>query len=165
MSGGNNNPPGRPVVIKLTVSASNLAAISNPNSLQISANCWLFDDKPGRPPYVGTNEDFTSDVYLGKEVTWRGVTSDPNGADRGYSIAIYSIVYEPNSSDPNDVSFFPSPLMGKPGRTGDASTTIPNDSNIVSKHDIYRINFYIYKPGDNNPLGPYPIDPKLQGNR
>ncbi len=174
MCGGNGNPPptrtppGRPVIITLTVSAKSLADATVPplipTSTVIDANCSIFDDKPGRPPYTGPREDFTSDVYIGNRVTWRGVTADPNGIDSGYSIAIQSIVYEPKPDDPNDVSFFTSPLTGQPGRTGDATTLITDDTALDGKHDIYTLNFFIYAPGNNTPFGPYPIDPKLRGN-
>ena len=171
MSGGNGNPPpaiGRPVIITLTVSAKGLSDIPPPPTIPSSAvideYCTIFDDTPGRPPYTGPREDFSSDVYIGNRVTWKGVTKFPNGVDSGYSIAMHSIVYEPKASDPNDVSFFPSPLAGQPGRTGDATTLINDDTALVGKHDIYTINFYIYAPGNNTPFGPYPIDPKLQGN-
>ncbi len=168
MCGGNGNQPtGRPVVITLTVSAKGLSDATEPPLIPTSAvidqYCSIFDDTPGRPPYTGTREDFTSDVYIGNRVTWRGVTADPNGVDSGYSIAIQSIVYEPKTDVPNDVSFFPSPLAGGNGRSADATTLISDDSALVGKLDIYTINFLIYAPGNNTPFGPYPIDPKLSG--
>lgn len=165
MCGGNGDQPtGRPVIITLTVQAKSLSEATEPPIIIIDDYCSIFDDTPGRPPYTGTREDFTSDVYIGNRVTWRGVTADPNGVDRGYSVAIQSIVYEPKADDPNDVSFFPSPLAGQPGRTGDATTLINNDAALDGKHDIYTINFLIYAPGNNTPFGPYPIDPKLRGH-
>lgn len=172
MCGGNSNPPrtppGRPVIITLTVSAKSLADATVPplipTSAVIDANCSIFDDKPGRPPYTGTREDFSSDVYIGNRVTWKGVTADHNGVDSGYSIAIQSIVYEPKAGDPNDVSFFPSPLAGGNGRSADATTLITDNAALDGKHDIYTVNFLIYAPGNNTPFGPYPIDPKLRGN-
>ncbi len=155
---------GRPVIITLTVSASSLYAIVDATTAQIDANCSIFDDTPGRPPYTGTNEAFTSQVNIGNTVKWQGQTKFPNGADRGYAVSIVSVEYEADPNDPNDVSFFPSPLAGTPlnGRTSDASTTITNNSALVGKHDVYKINFRVYATGQNNK--PYSIDPKLQAN-
>ena len=150
---------GRPVEIKLTVEASSLYGITTTaTQAEIDARCSIFDDTPERPPYTGTNEDFTSDVYVGNTVKWKGQT---NGDDSGYAVAITSVVYEPDTEDPDDVTFFTSPLAGQPtnGRNSTASATI--SQGVDGKHDVYTINFRVYSTGQN--YKDFSIDPKLSG--
>lgn len=159
----------KPVKIKLTVSADNLYNTISSGQMPkstIDANCWMSDDNNGSSPN-GKIEDFTSQVYLDKDVIWNGAVKFPKGADKGYDIGINSVVYESSSTDPSDVDFFDdTTIAGKPaGKNATVTAKVKNNSGLVGKHDVYRINFSIYPPDSKNPVhGPYPIDPKLRGN-
>lgn len=145
---------GKKVVIALTVQASSLYAMNNPSQTDIEINCSLSDDNSGSFSN-GTLEDFLSKVYINQDVKWKGLTND-----QGYSVAINSIVYEPESSD---VNFFDnSTLHCTGGRSVNVTSKVKNDSNLVHKLDKYIINFSVYPNGD--PSKSFQIDPKLAAN-
>ncbi len=154
---------GKPVSITLTVEASTLYAKKPypPAQSVVDGLCTLGDTNHGNSPN-GTIEDFTSQVYINNDVTWIGATKYPTGIDRGYSVAINSVVHETDANDPNDIPFFSSPALGSPGRSGNVNLTVTDDSNLDGKHDVYTINFSVYATG-NNHLN-YSIDPRLSGN-
>lgn len=144
----------KPVVITLTVQASKLYAMNNPSQTKVDGSCTLSDDNFGSSSN-GTLEDFQSNVFINNNVKWIGVSSDP-----GFSVAIDSIVYKPESSD---VNFFDnSTITGTGGRSGNASANVKNDFNLTNKTDIYTINFSVYNSG--NLFKPFSIDPKLAIN-
>ena len=162
------NNPG-PIKITLTVEAASLyGANLSPNvpSTTIDNACTLKDDNPNDPGSspTGKIEDFTSQVYIDNNVTWVGEVKDKNGVDKGYSVAIDSIVYEPKDDDKN--FFSDTTINGSGGRSGNVIAKVNKDNSLIGKLDIYRINFSIYPPGsgNSNARGPFPIDPKLQGN-
>lgn len=143
---------GKKVTITLNVNASALYALVNPTQSQIDNCCSLSDDNAGSSPNQKI-EDFESTVYINNDVKWQGET-----VDSGYSVAITSIVYEPNVN--NDVDFFDSPTInGTGGRTGNVTAKVKNDPNLLNKLDVYTINFSVYASGNNSK--PFHIDPKL----
>ncbi|TDE28727.1 MULTISPECIES: hypothetical protein [Flavobacterium] len=144
----------KPVVITLTVQTANLYGMNIPSQTQVDGCCALSDDNSGSSPN-GTLEDFQSNVFINNNVRWVGVSNDS-----GYSVAIDSIVYEPES---NDVNFFDNATInGTGGRSGNASANVKNDPNLVNQSDIYTINFSVYNSG--NSYKAFSIDPKLAIN-
>lgn len=144
----------KPVVITLTVQTNNLYGMNTPSQTQVDGCCTLSDDNSGSSSN-GTLEDFQSNVFINNNVRWVGVSSDS-----GYSVAIDSIVYEPES---NDVNFFDnSTINGTGGRSGNVSANVKNDPNLVNKLDIYTINFSVYNSGNSSKA--FSIDPKLAIN-
>lgn len=142
------------VVIALTVQANSLYEMNNPSQTDVEIKCSLSDDNSGSASN-GTLEDFLSQVYINQDVKWKGLTND-----QGYSVAIDSIVYEPESSD---VNFFDtSTILGTKGRSGSVTAKVKNDSNLVHKLDKYTINFSVYANGDSSKS--FQIDPKLAAN-
>ena len=145
---------GKKVEIVLTVQASSLYAMSNPSPTDIDLKCSLSDDNSGSSSN-GTLMNFLSKVYLNQDVKWKGVTND-----QGYSVAIDSIVFEPESSD---VNFFDtSTIHGTGGRSGNATAKVKNDSNLIDKHDKYTLNFSVYANGNSSKS--FQIAPKLAAN-
>ena len=143
---------GKKVTITLTVNASALWALTNPNQTQIDAECSLSDDNSGSSS--SNIENFESEVYINNDVKWQGETNDS-----GYSVAITSIVYEAGVN--NDVNFFDNTTInGTGGRTGNVTAKVKNDSNLLNKLDVYTINFSIYNSGNSSK--PFSIDPKLK---
>ena len=148
---------GKKVEITLTVDAATLFGLSNPSQSQVDAECSISDDNSGNSP-TGKNEDFTSQVYLNNDVKWKGMTSD-----QGYSVAIDSIVYESESSNPNDVDFFDvTTINGSGGRSGNATAKVKNDNLLNGKIDEYTINFSVYNQQGTSKS--FSIDPKLAAN-
>lgn len=142
----------KPVVITLTVEASTLFNLVSPTQAQIDTCCSLSDDNGGSGSPI---ENFTSTVFIDKNVKWKGETPD-----RGFSIAIDSIAYESKGADVNffDVSIIP----GSGGRSGNANANVKKDDGLKGKMDVYTLNFKVYDSGIN--FKPFPIDPKLAIN-
>ena len=144
---------GQKVEIELTVDASSLYALTNPSQQQVDSNCSLSDDNNGSSN--GTIEDFTSNVYLDKDVKWKGKTSDDD-----YSVSIDSIVYESND---DDVNFFnDTTINGTGGHDGTVTSKVKNDNSLTGKEDDYTINFSVYYKKAN--AKSFSIDPKLKAN-
>lgn len=144
----------KPVVITLTVRTAVLYGMNTPSPTQVDSCCALSDDNSGSSPN-GTLEDFQSKVFINNNVRWVGVSSD-----RGFSVAIDSIVYKPESSD---VNFFDNATInGTGGRSGNASANVKNNPNLMNQLDIYTINFSVYDSG--NSFKGFSIDPKLAIN-
>jgi len=142
----------KPVVITLTVQAETLYNKVNPTQAEIDACCSLSDNNGGTGSPI---EEFTSPVFINNNVRWVGATSD-----QGWTIAIDSIVYEP---DTTDVDFFDSTtISGSGGRSGNVNANVKNDPALIGNHDQYKINFSVYK--SPNEHKPFPIDPKLRVN-
>lgn len=145
----------KPVVITLNVQASRLYGIQNPTQADVDNCCSLNDDNNGNSPN-GTIENFTSIVYINNNVKWNGASND-----QGYTVAITSIVYEPDSTD---VNFFDwQTLNGSGGRSGNVNANVRNDNNLLNQHDVYTINFRVYSSGTD--FKSYSIDPKLAINQ
>jgi len=167
MCGGNNNPPpttGKPVVITLTVEASVLYAAVDPTQSFVDSKCKLTDDNGGNSSDVNT---FQSNVYLNNNVRWVGALNSPQGVDKGYAIAIDSIVHEatPQSDPtaPSNENFFNSgTIPGGGGRSSNVNAVVNNNTQLVNQLDVYTINFSVYAQGNDHK--PFHIDPKLQGN-
>ena len=171
MSHGNNNPPsdppGKPVKITLTVEASSLFALGGTTYTQdqVDALCTLSDDNND-----GTSTDvktYVSNVYLNHNVQWVGKVKFPDGVDKGYSIAIDSIVHEASQiSDPNAPSnqnfFADGTIEGGGGRSSNVNAVVNNNQSLIDQLDVYTINFSVYDQQNNN--FPFPIDPKLRAN-
>ncbi|CAM2880766.1 hypothetical protein [Flavobacterium frigoris] len=137
------------VVITLTVQASTLFNLLNPTPIQIGACCSLSDDNGGSGSPI---ENFTSTVFIDKNVKWKGETPD-----KGFSIAIDSIAYD---SKGKDVDFFDvSIIPGSGGRSGNANANVKKDDSLKGKLDVYTLNFKVYDSGNN--FKSFPIDPKL----
>jgi len=147
----------QPVVITLNVTnAETLFNLVNPTQAQIEALCILSDDNSGSSPNNNI-EDFTSTVFINNNVKWQGTTDTP--PRDGYTVAINSIVYEPDSNDPTDVNFFDT-LASSGGRSANVNGNVRNDEVLRGKHDVYTINFSVYNSGNN--FKPLHIDPKLR---
>ncbi|WP_310377608.1 hypothetical protein [Flavobacterium sp.] len=145
----------KPVVITLNVQANRLYGIQNPTQSDVDNCCSLNDDNNGNSPN-GTIESFTSIVYINNNVKWVGATNDS-----GYTVAITSIVYEPDSTD---VNFFDwQTLNGSGGRSGNVNANVRNDNNLLNQHDVYTIFFRVYSSGTD--FKTYSIDPKLAINQ
>lgn len=140
------------VVITLTVQASTLFNLLNPTPIQIGACCSLSDDNGGSGSPI---ENFTSTVFIDKNVKWKGETPD-----KGFSVAIDSIAYD---SKGKDVDFFDvSIIPGSGGRSGNANANVKKDDSLKGKLDVYTLNFKVYDSGNN--FKSFPIDPKLAIN-
>jgi hypothetical protein len=148
------------VEITLTVEASSLYDKNNPSRSEVDSLCQLKDGDHESSPGAKI-EDFTSQVYIGHDVKWIGETKDPTEVDKGYSVAILSVAYQ---SRIDDVNFFTTTAVcGTGGRSGNVTAQVKNDPNLVSKLDVYSINFSVTPQGNGVPKVFY-IDPKLQGN-
>ncbi|HKO76161.1 MAG TPA: hypothetical protein VJU52_03035, partial [Flavobacterium sp.] len=145
------------VIIELNAEAKKLYSLNEPSQKSVDKECALRDNNNGKSPN-GKIEDFISNVHLNKRVIWVGDTKD-----EGYTVSIDSIVYLPNPNDPDDLDFFHTKnVSGTGGSTGIVTAIVKNDKRLVSKQDIYTVNFSIYENG----LFPkcFHIDPKLAGN-
>lgn len=148
MCGGPPAKKGKPVTITLTVNAEDLFN-ANPQPLsnnqgELDTYCSLSDDNLGKIPPGQTLNDFTSEVFAGNTVTWKGVSANP-----GYRVLIDSIS--------NNTNFFAS---DPPGNDGKVTATLKDGIDGVL--DTYTIKFSIDSPG-NEPAKSYPLDPKLSG--
>jgi hypothetical protein len=144
------------VVITLTVAAHKLYNIQKPKQRDIDRFCQLSDNNKGSKG-DGTIHDFQSDVYANYTVRWVGATHDPNGKDRGYSVAISKIKNKTNTI------FGKVQLKGEGKKHASVCDTVKNK--IGRKKDRYTIYFKIYKPGAHALHSDrFSIDPKLQGN-
>ncbi|PWA09164.1 hypothetical protein [Flavobacterium laiguense] len=145
------------VEIKLIVDASSLYAMKDPTQKEVENACKLEDNNNGNSPN-GTIDDFTSQVYLDKEVKWKGKTKD-----NGYSIAIDCITYEPKTKDPNDEDFFDETVInGSGGKNGEVNAKVKNNKKLIGKIDVYSINFSSHNHDSSSYS--FHIDPKLLGN-
>lgn len=144
--GGPPAVTGKPVTITLTVNAADLFnANPQPTSqTALDAYCSLSDDNLGSIPPGKTLNEFTSEVFDGKTVTWRGASSSP-----GYRVLIDSIT--------NNTSFFSS---DPPGNNGVVTATVRTDVSPDTE-DTYTITFTIDSPGNESPKT-YALDPKLR---
>lgn len=155
---------GGKVKITLEVKAKKLYEYLNsivtpiePDHAIVDSYCKLTDDNYGK-----TNDskviDFVSHVYLHKNVKWVGKSKD-----KGYSIAIDSIVYHSKGKDPNDVDFFhDTTIIGIGGPNSFTEARVKEDLRLINKEDIYTMNCSIYKNGLHKKC--FHIDPKLIGN-
>ncbi len=144
----------KPVVITLNVQASRLNGIQNPTQSDVD-NCCSITDNNGGSSSNGTLGNYTTPVFINFNVMWIGAT-----ADQGYSVAITSIVYDPDSTD---VDFFDwQTLNGSGGRSGNVNANVRNDNNLRNQHDVYTIYFRVYSSGTDYKT--YSIDPKLAIN-
>ncbi|WMI67344.1 hypothetical protein [Mangrovimonas sp. YM274] len=147
------------VTITLTVQASALYGLDDPTKTEVESKCELTDDNSG----TSSNgiEDFTSQVYVDHDVKWEGEVKYPDGVDKDYSIAIYSIDY--NSNVNNNVNFFDESIIsGGNSRNATVKKKVKDDSSLVNKIDDYTINFRIFKTADDYKA--FSVDPKLQAN-
>jgi len=142
------------VVITLNVQANTLWNLTSPTPAQVDSCCSLSDDNNGNSPN-GTIEDFTSQVYLAKNVRWVGVSDDNN-----FTVAIDSITYEAEGDDVN--AFDTTIVTGSGGRSGNVNANVRNDSTLVNHLDDYLISFSIYDSPSN--FKSFSIDPKLAIN-
>lgn len=154
---------GNKIKITLTVAnASGLYALAQPvPQTVLESFCELSDDNNGSSPNGGGIEQFESTASIDKDVTWQGVTSS-----QGYTIAIDTIVYEPNVN--NDVDFFdtaqlPPPPRGPVSRNEDVTAKVKNDESLKGRIDVYKINFRIYQSSRH--WKAYSIDPRLKIDR
>ena len=149
------SPVKKAKAVKITLHVTNAAILFESGQSAVDAQCYLSDDNSGSTPN-GKVEDFVSEVYLTKKVSWDGAT-----ATSGFSVAITSIVYEDKGTD---VNFFDSlilegkPVGGKNSQVKDKE--VKNDSNLIDKTDVYTINFLVYE--GNTASVPLHIDPKLK---
>lgn len=151
---------GNKLKITLTVAdAIGLYALAQPVPKTIlESYCVLSDNNLGSSPNGGGIEQFESTAALDQDVSWEGATSS-----QGYSVAIDTIVYEPNVD--NDVNFFnstqlPPPPRGPVSRNEKVTAKIKNDESLKGKLDVYTINFRIYQSPTQ--WKAYSIDPKLR---
>lgn len=152
---------GQKVNIDLTVDAHTLYGMENPTTAQIEACCSISDDSPDDPTQTGNIENYTTTVYIDNDVEWNAVLKDKNGADKGYKVGISQIEFEANANDPNDVSFFVPDNFGKDAN-GKVKNKVKNDSNLINKHEQYKIRFFV--ENSDGVKKPFPLDPKLKGH-
>ena len=150
---------GNKLKITLTVAnASGLYALAQP-VLQtvLESFCVLSDDNFGSSPNGGGIEQFESTASIDKDVTWQGETSS-----QGYTVAIDTIVYEPNQDDVNffDSTQIPPPPRGPVSRNENVTAKVKNDDSLKGKLDVYTINFRIYQSPTQ--WKAYSIDPRLK---
>lgn len=143
------------VVITLTVAADQLYNNLHPRQKEIDNCCNLSDNNKGSQANRSIRS-FTSHVYANYTVRWFGAVQDPNGADRGYTIAITGIRNKSKRIFPN------LKLKGTPGKYGSVCETTKD--NIHNKKDKYTIDFKIYPPNLRGFKREFHLDPKLQGN-
>ena len=144
----------KPVVITLNVQANTLFNMANPSQSDVD-NCCSITDNNGGSSNGGGIESYTTPVFINFNVMWNGATND-----QGYSVAISSIVYEPDSSDKN--FFDNNTLTGSGGRSGNVNANVRNDNSLMNQHDDYAIYFKVYNSG--NSYKSFSIDPKIQVN-
>jgi len=102
--------------------------------------------------------DFVSHVYLHKNVKWVG-----KSADKGYSIAIDSIMYHPEIVDPHDIDFFhDKTIMGSGGSNSIVEARVKEDLRLINREDVYTMYCSVHKDGLHKKS--FRIDPKLKGN-
>lgn len=145
------------VQIVLSVDAQRLYQISNPTQEQINDYANLSDDNDGFTEN-GKVQDFLSNVYLGKNIEWIGVSTDPR-----YSVAIDRIVYDFDLNDPNDKCFLEDDITiaGSGGNTGKVIATVKDQAEMAKTLNVYKIEFSVYY---NNKSKAYLVDPKLISN-
>ena len=92
---------------------------------------------------------------------WAGETKYPDGIDKGYSVSIEKIHYEPGKPT-NEKNFFDSDdIPGKPPASNSKIVTavVRDDQTLEDHCYVYSIHFRIYKPKEGHK--DYVIDPKL----
>ena len=102
---------------------------------------------------IRMNNPVQPPIFINNNVKWQGTTDTP--PRDGYTVAINSIVYEPDSNDPTDVNFFDT-LASSGGRSANVNGNVRNDEVLRGKHDVYTINFSVYNSGNN-----FNYDPKV----
>ena len=148
--------------ITLTIAnASGLYALAQPVLQTVTDSFCVLSDSNGAVSQVGDIENFQSTALVNQDLSWEGATWS-----RGYSVAIDTIVYEPNKD--NDVNFFnsnqlPPPPRGPVSRNENVQAKIKNDDSLKGKLDVYTINFRIYQSPTQ--WKAYSIDPKLNIDR
>jgi len=153
MCGG---PPAvnRPVLITFKVDAKRLYdANLDPETISqtdLDTYCYLTDDNtpPGSIPSGGNLNDFTSKVYDGNTVTWKG----DNTANDGYRVVLDSIT--------NNATFFSAEPHGNSGRI----TATINTGVTIGVEDTYTIGFHIDPPGNLPETLVFGLDPKLRAS-
>lgn len=144
----------KPIVITLSVQTKKLFDLLKPTQDQIDSLCVFSDNNNGKSPQ-GTVEDFTSTVFINNNVKWVGASDD-----KGFTVAIDSITFKPNSGV---VNFFKSTtLNGNGGTSGNVNANVKNDESLIGKHSDYLIVFSVFESPSN--VKSFSIDPKLLAN-
>jgi len=151
-SSQSNNPVN--VDLLLTVKASELFAIRNPNQREIAEFTELSDGKD-TCPFGTSKEDFTTEVFLNHDVNWKAIVFDPQGADKDFEVKVTAYNYKDAS---NSRRFFSQDRIGR--SNGKVRGRVLNDQNLKGTEDTYGIEFEII----HERLGTKTIDmdPKLK---
>jgi hypothetical protein len=147
--------------ITLTVKAKELFNETNypPREDQMDANTSLLEDGGLESRYGDANKDFETIVFLNKQICWSIAESDPNGVDRGYTVALVEVFHNPTAGNPNFFNRDPLPVNRG---TGQVCGNIATNPNLPIKDDSYTIQFTI---ADSRTTKTYNLDPKLKINQ
>ena len=152
------NPRDRSITV--TVKAKDLYNETNypPTETQMDANTSLLEDGGLGSGYGDPNKNFETIVFMNKRICWSIAVSDPNGVDRGYTVALVEVFHNPTEGNPN---FFNSnPLQVNSG-TGNVCGTIARSPILPDMDDSYTIQFTVH---DGTTTKTYNLDPKLKMN-
>ena len=141
------------VLIILGVDAEKLYKI-DPQPTDLNTYCILFDNNGGSSPN-GTLENFKSNVFKGKKVTWQGVPINTVD-DADYSIEIESI----DSKGVNNKVLVNRQNIKEP-KSKVTNARVKGSDMSRKPEETYTIKFSITKDGNTKI---YTIDPKLGAN-
>lgn len=139
------------VVITLNIEASTLFKIDNPTPEQLDKYCSFTDNNNGKSPN-GSNEEYTTEVYIGNSVQWLGFTKEAD-----FKVEIESIAFKPERSD---VNFFDTEIVK--GSKGTVTASVLNDDRLKGAMYSFLINFSIIHSSQK--IKYFSIDPKLSIN-
>ena len=140
------------VLIILGVDAQKLYE-ENPQPTDLNNYCILFDDNGGSSP-DGTLENFKSNVFRGKRVTWQGIPINTE-KDADYSIEIESI------DSKGDNTVLVNRQNTKKSKSKVTKAKVKGSDMSKKSEETYTIKFSITKDSITKT---YTIDPKLKGN-
>jgi hypothetical protein len=154
----NKSPHNRTITVK--VKASELFT-KPPIPLYVNPNTVLIDDEGLANAYGDNNRNYSTEVYLGYNVTWNIVVADPDGADKGFDVKLESISQERGAGNAN---FFGTPEIKSNDGGKTIVGTIVNLPPLRDMEDFYDIYFGISNDGGRS-YDYFPLDPRLKINQ
>lgn len=142
--------------INVFVRASQLFPL-DPTEVNVDNNTELKDDKGSTCKYGDKKDNYKTEVFMYKKITWSIQSADPDGIDKGYTVALVSVSHKPIKGNPK--FFNRNPLLVK--NNGTVWGKISKNPRLPNKYESYDINFTITHNAIKNP---FPLDPKLQIN-
>ena len=150
------NPRDRSIAV--TVKAKDLYNEINypPTETQMDSNTYLLEDGGSRSGFGSPNKNFETIVFMNKRICWSIEILDPNGADRGYTVALIEVFHNPTEGNPNFFNTDPLPVNRG---TGKVCGTIARSPLLPDMDDSYTIQFTVH---DGTTTKTYNLDPKLK---